>query len=1058
MVARLWQEGAARGLAYGGSALLGAALARGLLPRVAADALLAGLGVGAAEGASGLIAPVARPAAPGAPFDPRGRSGESLAPWASGSLSGAPSPSPGEQTRAGPAPSVAPSGASSFGPARPPVAGAPDDRTLVAPVSLPPAGAAVDLELLGLGGERYEPRGEPGPSDAAVRALDRRIQREVELRLLGSDASSSWRHARLLAQLDHPAIPKVHDVGTLGGRAFYSLDPVEGELLEELAQRDEPAPLPARVRAVLAAAAAVTHASERGVVHGQLGPDCVWVGSFGRVWVTGWEGARLSGAAAPELRQAAGGEPPPIRRELPHLAPEVRAGGEPTRRSDVYGLGALLLVALGGRAPRAGRAPAPPRDAPRALAAIARRATASDPQARYEAPGAVLEDLRRYLDGRAVSAERDTLLRSLARLARRYPVAAAIAAALAALSLTGAGVTYGLVAARAARAREQQGEAERQRAQASEARAAAEQTRQAAAARVALAERLRGFDAALAEALGGGPAAEARFAAAERLARAAIEETGDERVREAVLSRLHRGRGEYYLTRARPPRADLALADFAAAAALAPEDPEAQLEVFLAARRLPGREAERAEEAALEALAHLSGPAARLGQLEREVRAAEREAWRLAQQRPPAMLPWAGPKEDPLFRELDRLAERRWDLAFAHELLGRYRNALSVPGVHRNNEVLLEGTPTKPRWERLAAFPNFTRALLLDPVDPWAPGGFLEALNGQWGGHPILRWKGGWLTAQLARRARLAARPDAAIDLALTLQYHLGRAACTRPLLERALAELPVTPRSGPDPRQLGGLLLARARLASGERAGPELAELALPAPLRPGQRMLLGWDALAAGETERGLRELLEGLVASFDEPKLEPLAGRLYALTLPKYCAPHDLLRALTDRRVRAEELVPLISRQLPPPQPGEGQDFLRMSLVLARAVALARLGGDPRPDLARHEQAGVNYTSYAMGLRLLALGYLHAQAESPLAHLLPLLLWSEANLDVESREPLVLEAQEQVVARLRALGRREAAEAFAALDALDVAFPPRAYADPALWDWLGRSPGER
>ena len=87
-------------------------------------------------------------------------------------------------------------------------------------------------------------------------------------------------------------------------------------------------------------------------------------------------------------------------------------------RSDVFSLGALLHFLLLGHStdnPAAASEPLPP-----PLAAIARKAMASEPAARYTSATELAQDVARYLDGMPVSAYPENVFRKLARWASRY--------------------------------------------------------------------------------------------------------------------------------------------------------------------------------------------------------------------------------------------------------------------------------------------------------------------------------------------------------------------------------------------------------------------------------------------------------------------------------------------------------------------------------------------------------------------------------------------------------------------------------------------------------------
>ncbi|KFU78414.1 Protein kinase domain-containing protein [Amycolatopsis lurida] len=137
------------------------------------------------------------------------------------------------------------------------------------------------------------------------------------------------REARV--SVEHPSVVPVHDVVVADGAAFLVMDLVEAQTLEELVSAG---PLPPRSVAeiggqVLGALAA---AHTAGIVHGDVRPANVLVGTGGAVYLTGFGIAKaLDPAGTPAF-----------------LAPETIAGHEGTPHSDLWSLGVTLLSASEG--------------------------------------------------------------------------------------------------------------------------------------------------------------------------------------------------------------------------------------------------------------------------------------------------------------------------------------------------------------------------------------------------------------------------------------------------------------------------------------------------------------------------------------------------------------------------------------------------------------------------------------------------------------------------------------------------------------------------------------
>jgi aminoglycoside phosphotransferase (APT) family kinase protein len=270
-------------------------------------------------------------------------------------------------------------------------------------------------DLPDLGGTRYElvePLGRGGMG-AVYRVRDTALDREVAMKVLAGAALGESRarleqEARILARLEHPGIVPVHDVGTLpDGRLFYVMKLVHGHRLDAVAQRVSS--VPERLRLIIRVADAVAFAHAHGVVHRDLSPANIMVGTFGEVLVVDWG---LAQVASPE---PATGSAAVVAGTPGFIAPE-QAEGRATPASDVFSLGAILRWWM---APERGG----PARLPRALASVVERATAGDASRRYPSAAAFAADLAAYLDGEHVAAHRESASERVVRFAKRYRVA-----------------------------------------------------------------------------------------------------------------------------------------------------------------------------------------------------------------------------------------------------------------------------------------------------------------------------------------------------------------------------------------------------------------------------------------------------------------------------------------------------------------------------------------------------------------------------------------------------------------------------------------------------------
>ena len=110
----------------------------------------------------------------------------------------------------------------------------------------------------------------------------------------------------MIAGLEHPGIVPIHDVGTLpDGRVYYVMKLVQGRRLDQFCA-GEPDVI-ARLRVFECICETVAFAHARGVLHRDLKPQNIMVGSFGEVLVLDWGIARV-GAGVEQVSSAHGAE------------------------------------------------------------------------------------------------------------------------------------------------------------------------------------------------------------------------------------------------------------------------------------------------------------------------------------------------------------------------------------------------------------------------------------------------------------------------------------------------------------------------------------------------------------------------------------------------------------------------------------------------------------------------------------------------------------------------------------------------------------------------------
>ncbi len=301
-----------------------------------------------------------------------------------------------------------------------------------------------------------------GGMGAVYKAFDRRLERTVALKVilggvLASPADLRRFHteARAAARLEHSHIVPIHEVGEVGGQAYYTMKLLDGG---SLAQRLANCASDLRgVAAMLEKVARAVHgAHQRGVLHRDLKPSNILFDAAGEPHVADFGLAKVLDADGTVTRTGAAVGTPA------YMAPE-QARGERERLSactDVYALGVVLYELLAKRLPFAGGSsvevlrrvveeePAPPRrwnpKAPRDLETVALKCLEKDPARRYATAEGLAEDLRRWLQGEPILARRASSAGRVVKWAKRRPSSAALVATLATLLLAAAlgGIWY----------------------------------------------------------------------------------------------------------------------------------------------------------------------------------------------------------------------------------------------------------------------------------------------------------------------------------------------------------------------------------------------------------------------------------------------------------------------------------------------------------------------------------------------------------------------------------------------------------------------------------------
>jgi len=296
-------------------------------------------------------------------------------------------------------------------------------------------------------------------------------RRRVALKILRTGAPpdsghgrSIQREARALARLQHPNIAAVFTAGTTReGNDYFVLELVRGLSLSEHVKPwllDAPHArenLRRRIELFLQLLDAVAYAHQRGVIHRDLKPGNVMVSEDGVVKVLDFGLARVTSSEESVAFTMSG----MIQGTLAYMSPEQAKGrmDQLDVRTDVYSLGVMLYELISGELPHdvslddlasaldtIAEVPAVPVGKKQPLArgdleTIVAKALAKEPDARYEGVAAFAGDLRRYLEGRAITARPATWTYQTKRFVARHRL---LVTAVSLVLVTVLGATIGM--------------------------------------------------------------------------------------------------------------------------------------------------------------------------------------------------------------------------------------------------------------------------------------------------------------------------------------------------------------------------------------------------------------------------------------------------------------------------------------------------------------------------------------------------------------------------------------------------------------------------------------
>ncbi len=217
-----------------------------------------------------------------------------------------------------------------------------------------------------------------------------------------------FREAQACAQLNHPGIVAIQNVGQEGEYYFIRMEYIEGKTLEDTIKEKNQLDWRHSVQIIVETADALSHAHQKGMIHRDIKPENIMLTPQGAVKVMDFGLAKHvhSSAKVSVTGQIVG---------TPFFMSPEQAGGKPTdARSDIYSLGVTLYYMLTGVKPFNGKnlqeiflkhffyAPESPKiynaELPEALCEIVKKCLKKKKKERYQSAKEMVKDLRTVLD------------------------------------------------------------------------------------------------------------------------------------------------------------------------------------------------------------------------------------------------------------------------------------------------------------------------------------------------------------------------------------------------------------------------------------------------------------------------------------------------------------------------------------------------------------------------------------------------------------------------------------------------------------------------------------
>jgi serine/threonine protein kinase/tetratricopeptide (TPR) repeat protein len=278
-----------------------------------------------------------------------------------------------------------------------------------------------------------------GGMGVVYKAEDTRLHRPVALKFISEELSRDpealsrfAREAQAASALNHPNICTIYDIGEQDGRSFIVMEYLEGLTLQDRLTAGSLS-LPTLLDVGVQIAAALDAAHAAGIIHRDIKPGNVFIGSRDHVKVLDFGVAKMRAAHQADVTTVADTRRGAVIGTAAYMAPEQAAGDMVDHRADIWSFGLVLYeMAKGTRTPQAVRLRI---EASPELERIISKCLETERELRYHHAADLRTDLERLRRGLDVTTAPPPLV---ARRARWLAVGAVVAIAAA-----GAGWIYG---------------------------------------------------------------------------------------------------------------------------------------------------------------------------------------------------------------------------------------------------------------------------------------------------------------------------------------------------------------------------------------------------------------------------------------------------------------------------------------------------------------------------------------------------------------------------------------------------------------------------------------